>query len=128
MDNDDDDNKKPRGYYPFDKLEIYHLAVRFREIVKQIFATFPNLDPEDVSQLNRSSKSMIRNTCEGAGETRPGEKARFYRMALRSSSESGGTLRLMEDEVGAHPLFNLAHEVNYEYIAKATNISRRKRR
>lgn len=115
-----------KRWYPFEKLEVYQLAVRFHEIVKQILAKFPQIEKEDVSQLRRSGKSTIRNTCEGSGEFRPREKARFYRMAARSATESGGTLRIIEGDVGPDPLFDEAHEVNYLLHAKLLTLSKRK--
>jgi four helix bundle protein len=38
-------------------------------------------------QLRRASTSIVLNIAEGAGEYRPVEKARFYRMSLRSATE-----------------------------------------
>ena len=113
-------------WYPFDKLEVYHLAVRFRQLVEQILEVFGNISQEDRDQIRRSAKSAIRNICEAAGEFRPREKARFYRMAGRSVTESGGTLRIIETDVGPHQLFEDAHEVNYELFAKLLVLSRRK--
>ena len=43
-------------------------------------------------QLRRASDSIVNNISEGAGEFQPGEKARFYRIALRSATESAATL------------------------------------
>lgn len=39
-------------------------------------------------QLHRASSSSAYNTGEGAGEFAPKQKARFYRIALRSTTES----------------------------------------
>ena len=38
-------------------------------------------------QMKRAAASVCLNIAEGAGEYKPQEKARFYRMALRSASE-----------------------------------------
>ncbi len=122
----DDQNDGREAWYPFDKLEVYHLAVRFRALVKEILKQFPQIDPDDADQVSRSSKSSIRNICEAAGEFRPHEKARFYRMSARSASESGGTLRLIQDDAGPHPLFREAHAVNCELFAKLIVLSKKK--
>ena len=106
--------------YAFEKLEVYHLAVTFREIVKKILATIPHAYEHDIDQLNRSSKSTVRNICEGSAEFRPREKARFYRMALRSAQESGGSLRMLESDTKPNPLHAEAHRINYILIAKLT--------
>ena len=116
------------GWYSFEKLEVYHLAVRLRVIVLIIISKLPAGHQDDYDQANRSTKSAIRNICEGAGEFRPREKARFYRMSLRSVEETGGTLRIIETDTGPDPLFAEAHAVGYELIAKLTVLCRRKGR
>lgn len=115
-----------RRWYAFEKLEVYHLAVRFRALVKRIVATLPAHLEDDAKQITRSAKSSVRNICEGSGEFRPVEKARFYRMALRSSQESGGTLRIIEDETRPSALIDEAHAVNHELIAKLTVLVKNK--
>ena len=122
MDNDEFEagGSGRKGYYSFDKLEVYHLAVKFREIVKRIIAELPPHLQDDAKQLNRSSKSSVRNVCEGSGEFKPLEKARFYRIALRSAQESGGTLRLIEADTKRSALIDEAHSINTEFIAKIT--------
>jgi four helix bundle protein len=106
------------GWYSFERLEVYQLAVEFRRIVKQIVAKIPPGHEEDVDQLSRSAKSTERNICEGGAEYRPREKARFYRMALRSAEESGGSLKILETDVGPDSLYAVAHAVNHKLVAK----------
>ena len=43
-------------------------------------------------QLRRAATSITFNIAEGAGEFRPNEKARFYRLARRSATESASIL------------------------------------
>ncbi|HUF68914.1 MAG TPA: four helix bundle protein [Longimicrobiales bacterium] len=43
-------------------------------------------------QVRRASLSISLNTAEGAGEFKPAEKARFYRMARRSATEAAAVL------------------------------------
>ncbi|MGQ0815970.1 MAG: four helix bundle protein [Gemmatimonadota bacterium] len=122
------DHSGRKGYYSFDRLEVYHLAVKLRRIVKEILASIPPGHEKDVDQPDRSTKSTIRTICEGAPEFRPREKARFYRMSLRSTEETGGSLRILEDDVGPHPLYEEAHAVNFELIAKLTALCRNQSR
>ena len=55
-------------------------------------------------QLQRAATSVVLNIAEGAGEFAPKEKARFYRMARRSATESAAVLdvcrnlKLLADE------------------------------
>jgi len=115
------------GYYPFEKLEVYQLAMEFRRMAKKIIERVPQADAGDIDQLNRSTKSTVRNICEGAGEFRPREKARFYRMAIRSVTESGGSLRLLELDHGSNESYAEAHHINYRLLAKLIVLSNRKR-
>lgn len=43
-------------------------------------------------QLGRAALSIVTNIAEGAGEFMPAEKARFYRIALRSATECAALL------------------------------------
>jgi four helix bundle protein len=52
--------------------------------------------------LRRASASIVLNIAEGAAEFRPREKARFYRMALRSASEAAATLDLLRRSFPQH--------------------------
>lgn len=45
-----------------------------------------------VDQLERSTVSIVLNIAEGAGEFAKREKARFYRIARRSATESAAAL------------------------------------
>ena len=45
-------------------------------------------------QLQRAARSVVLNIAEGAGEFSPKEKARIYRISLRSGWEVVGTLEL----------------------------------
>ena len=47
------------------------------------------------NQLKRAAASVVLNIAEGAGEFSPGEKARFYRMAIRSATESHAACDVM---------------------------------
>ena len=89
-----------RGWFSFEKLEVYHVALDFYRIARRITAGLPPASFDDADQLKRSAKSTVRNICEGAGEFRRAEKTRFYRMALRSAEESGGTLMILIEDYG----------------------------
>jgi four helix bundle protein len=92
-------------WFSFERLEVYKLAVEFYRLVKKIVADLPPASEDDAKQLLRSAKSMIRNICEGAGEFRRPEKNRFYRMALRSAEESGGTINILIEDYGEKPIY-----------------------
>ena len=88
------------GWFSFERLEVYQLAVQFYALVKIMVKLVPPAAEDDIKQLLRSAKSIIRNICEGAGEFRRAEKNRFYRMALRSAEESAGTIKILQMDYG----------------------------
>jgi four helix bundle protein len=122
-----DQHGRDGGWYSFERLEVYHLAIEFRSIVKRIIAKLPPGHEDDADQLSRSAKSSVRNIREGGAEYRPREKARFYRMSLRSSEESGGTLKMLESDLGPDPLYAAAHRVNHKLVAKLKVMCQRRR-
>jgi four helix bundle protein len=78
--------------FDHEKLEVYQLAVEYTDLAEEIA---PELEPGHAhvrDELRRASDSIVNNTAEGAGEFNPPEKARFYRMALRSGTESAASL------------------------------------
>ena len=69
-------------------LEVYRLILEFIKLAAEIIKHVPRGQSHLSDQLRRASTSMAFNTAEGAGEFAKKEKARFYRMALRSATES----------------------------------------
>ncbi len=69
-------------------LDVYRLALDFVELCAQLAKRIPRGQGQMADQLRRASSSSADNTGEGAGEFAPKEKARFYRIALRSATES----------------------------------------
>lgn len=69
-------------------LDVYRLALEFVELCALIAKRIPRGQGPMADQLRRASGSAAYNTGEGAGEFAPREKARFYRIALRSTTES----------------------------------------
>jgi four helix bundle protein len=78
--------------FPYSRLDAYHAAASFVVVVDAITATLPRGRAYLVDQLRRASTSIQANIAEGAGEFSAPDKARFYRMALRSASECGALL------------------------------------
>lgn len=77
------------------RLRVYGLAVElagslFRETRRAPPAAWPV-----VRQLIRAVTSVALNIAEGAGEFAPREKARFYRFARRSASETVAALDVL---------------------------------
>lgn len=83
---------------PFDheKLEVYRRSVAFFRSATTIAAATRARDRNLADQLRRAASSITLNIAEGAGEFRRKEKARLYRIALRSATECAGILDLIE--------------------------------
>ena len=67
-------------------------AVEYADLAEEIAQELQPGHAHVRDQLRRASDSIVNNTAEGAGEFNPPEKARFYRMALRSGTESAASL------------------------------------
>jgi len=78
--------------FDHEKLDVYQLAIEYADAAEEIAQMLQAGHAHTRDQLRRASDSIVNNTAEGAGEFLPGEKARFYRMALRSGTESAATL------------------------------------
>lgn len=80
-----------------ERLDAYHLARRLSAVVQQLAKIVPKGHSDLVDQLRRASSSIVLNIAEGAGEYQPKEKARFYRIARRSTTETAAILDLLTD-------------------------------
>ncbi len=78
--------------FPHNRLDAYAAAARFVVAADAITRSLPRGRAYLVDQLRRASTSIQANIAEGASEFSPPEKARFYRMALRSASECAALL------------------------------------
>ena len=78
--------------FDHERLEVYKVATQYADAADDIAANLKDGNAHVRDQLRRASDSIVNNVAEGAGEFLPGEKARFYRIALRSGTESAATL------------------------------------
>ena len=81
--------------FDHEKLDVYRVAIEFVMLVDEIVEHFPRGRAYLVDQLQRAAASIPLNIAEGAGEYASNEKARFYRMAKRSATESAGILEIV---------------------------------
>jgi four helix bundle protein len=81
---------------PFDheRLEVYRVSLEFVAGAQRMISSITKGHVHLADQLHRASTSIVLNIAEGAGEFSRKEKARFYRMALRSATECAGVLDL----------------------------------
>jgi four helix bundle protein len=78
----------------FERLDVFNAAVDFAVHADGIAGSFGRGRAYLADQLRRAASSIVLNIAEGAGEFAEQDKARFYRMALRSAHECGGTIIL----------------------------------
>src|SRR5262245_33042470 len=88
-------------FFPHDRLDVYRAAVEFERDSRRILALLPR-SSHLADQLHRAATSIPLNIAEGAGEFSPKDKARFYRIALRSATEAAAILDLVGPDVGEH--------------------------
>ena len=79
-------------YFDHEQLNVYQSAVDFLAYSDELAGNLPKGRAYLAAQLRRASSSIVLNIAEGAGEFSKIEKARFYRIARRSATESAGIL------------------------------------
>jgi four helix bundle protein len=78
--------------FDHEKLEVYHVALDFLPLADELILGLPPGRAYLGDQFHRAATSNVLNIAERAGEFSKREKARFYRMALRSSTECAAIL------------------------------------
>ncbi len=81
-----------------EKLPVYFLAREFGKRLQPLCGKIERVRPDLADQLRRAAASVTLNIAEGAGELRPCEKARIYRIARRSATECASILDAALDE------------------------------
>ena len=90
------DNSQPtQQQFAHQRLRVYESAAGFVKLAHQLANGLPTGNAALSDQLRRASISVCLNIAEGAGEYRPKEKARFYRIARRSATESAAIMDIL---------------------------------
>ena len=99
---------------PHERLDVYRVAVEFHAIA---WRELRGRGSNDAQQLLRASAAVQNNIAEAAIETRPRERARIFRIALRESAECHATLaRIQATEPIAEAAFNNGRRLLYRVI------------
>lgn len=77
------------------RLDVYRVAMDYVADAAEIFERIPRRRAFIGDQLLRAATSIPLNIAEGAGEFSRREKARFYRIARRSATESAAILHVL---------------------------------
>jgi four helix bundle protein len=81
---------------PFERLDVYQVSLEFAAACHALCDGLPRGLGHVANQLRRSSCSVLTNTAEAATEFAPDEKARIFRIALRSAGESLALIAFLE--------------------------------
>ena len=78
--------------FEHERLDVYQAAIQFLALADTVAGGLPCGRSYLADQLRRAASSISFNIAEGAGEFAAADKARFYRMARRSATESPAIL------------------------------------
>ena len=112
---------------PFDhqKLDVYQVAIDFVALADDVVEALPRGRAYLADQLQRASTSIPLNVAEGAGEFSRKDKARFYRMALRSATECAALLDVCRKLRLADPTqLQRGHDLLDRAVAMLTKMAR----
>jgi len=106
-----------------EKLDVYQAAINFVIDSECIIESLPRGRSYLADQLQRAATSIPLNIAEGAGEFSAKEKGSFYRIALRSGTESASLLDVcLHLKLIEHQLFSSARELLIRIISMLTKI------
>ena len=111
--------------FDFQKLEVYKKALDFVVLAAESIEALPRGNAYFADELLRSSTSIALNIAEGAGEFSPREKARFYRMAKRSATESAGLIDVLKRRcLVPEQLLDRGLDILFEVVSMLTRMVR----
>jgi four helix bundle protein len=79
-------------HFDHERLDVYQAAIDFVALADTVVEGLPKGRAYLADQIQRAATSISLNIAEGAGEYSRRDKARFYRIALRSATESAALL------------------------------------
>ncbi len=89
--------------FDFEKLFVFQRSLELAAEIDLIAESLPPRRAYLADQIRRAACSVTLNIGEGAGEFVRREKARFYRYARRSATETGAAIALIEKLTLAEP-------------------------
>ncbi len=78
------------------KLDCYRVAIELLELLTACTDAAPRGHADDIDQLLRAAKSIIRNIAEGAGRRSVADKARIYTIARGEAFECVASLDVLK--------------------------------
>ena len=110
----------------FQKFAAYRKALLYVAVITEILVALPRRHGHLATQLDKCACSAPANIAEGAGEFKPKEKARFYRIAKRSMTESVAHLDVMQiKKIVSEEHYDRVLPLAVELICMLTSLCRR---
>ena len=112
--------------FDHERLDVYQASLEFVGMASQLIDRLPTGHSALAQQLYRAAMSIPLNIAEGAGEFSRKDKARFYRIALRSTTECAAILDvsrklgLVEEQI-----FQTGRQLLLRIVAMLTAIARK---
>jgi four helix bundle protein len=117
--------KQRAGYFDHERWDVYIASLELVVLISNIVEHFPRGKKYLADQLQRAGASVPLNIAEGAGENSLSEKARFYRIAKRSATESSSVfdiclqLRIIDEQE-----YNRGRKLLLRIVAMLTKMAR----
>jgi four helix bundle protein len=114
-----------RGF-DHERLDVYQVALDFVALADAAIGDLPRGRAHLADQLHRAATSICLNIAEGAGEFAARDKARFYRIAQRSVTESAAILDVFGRlGIGEPAQLATGRELLLRLVAMLTRLARR---
>ena len=81
--------------FEHERLDVYRISIESVALAEQMASALPRGRAYLADQLRRAASSIPLNIAEGAGEFAAADKARFYRFARRSATESAAIIDVL---------------------------------
>ena len=81
--------------FTYRTMRVYQMSLDINSLAFESTRVVPKRSWPIEQQLIRAAASIALNIAEGVTEFSPGEKTRFYRMALRSAGEAGSAFDIL---------------------------------
>ena len=101
-------------HFGHEKLDVCKVAIDFVALADDIVESLPRGRGYLADQLHRAATSIPLNIAEGAGEYSSKDKARSYRMALRSATECAALIDVCRHRLDAHEAGQSQHDLSRE--------------
>jgi four helix bundle protein len=109
--------------FDHERLKVYQLAIKFVVLVDSAIESLPKGRSYLCGQLQRAASSIVLNIAEGAGEFSKHDKARFYRMALRSATECAAALDICKSlAIGQKDILDSGKNFLVQIVAMLTTM------